>query len=291
MRSFHPFSALAVFIAMLGALMLIDSPFFIVVSLIGALLMLFSMSSPKQLRRELFTYILLFILAVLLNPLLVHRGSTPLLFVNGKAVTLEAAVFGAVNGLRLFSGILWCRGLTLVMNTERLFCITGKLSPRLTAILMMSVRFVPNLIDTSRKLDLYNPPTELENASVSRKIRRRAVLFSALVTRAIEDGMQTADSMSARGFELKGRSSYSRFHINCNDIALILLCVISLLISVFFADDASVIFYPTVCFPNYIAPTIIVSFTAAAVFIYPIVTEAVINFKRNEVCRNGSHKG
>lgn len=287
MKDFHPIAILALFSAMIGGLMISDHPIFIAVSLLGALSSLFALEPPKRLKGELFGYITLLILMMILNPLLVHRGSTPLLFINGKAITREAILFGIDSSFRLFSGILWCRGFSIAMTSERLFCLTGKLSPKLTAVLMMSVGFVPKLVEQSKRLDTFAPRSE--NSSIFCKLRRKARIFSALVTRAIEDGMQSADSMSARGFELGGRTSYSRFRIRSADIVLILLSAVSLASCLIFGRDTRIVFYPAVTFPNSPTAVFAVSASAACAFIFPIILKLTVDFKKSEVCGHGNN--
>ncbi len=45
----------------------------------------------------------LMLLMTILNPLFVHRGATPLFFINGSPITLEALAYGGVSAMMLGS--------------------------------------------------------------------------------------------------------------------------------------------------------------------------------------------
>lgn len=63
---------------MLSGLMLISNPVYTAVSLSCALTVFICVRDKRGVLRELSGYLLLFFIMALLNPLFVHRGSTPL---------------------------------------------------------------------------------------------------------------------------------------------------------------------------------------------------------------------
>ena len=86
-------------------------------------------------RRSVLFYVGLPILSGVINPIFNHNGVTVLFFLNGNPVTGEAVLNGTVLGLVISAALLWARCFTAVMDTDRLLCVTGVLSPRLSLVL------------------------------------------------------------------------------------------------------------------------------------------------------------
>ncbi|MBQ8296370.1 MAG: energy-coupling factor transporter transmembrane protein EcfT [Ruminococcus sp.] len=282
MKSFHPVTVLIFFAAMLTPLMTVNNPVYTAVLLVGAILILLQVRSGRGLLRELWGYLVIFLIMAAMNPLFVHRGSTPLFFLNGRAITLEAVVYGVCSALRLTASIIWCRAFSLVMTSEKLFCITGKLSPKISAMLTMTVRFIPDMLAQGRKINAYSRTSgEFPDDSLLSRFRRIMSVFSALVTWSIESGVQTADSMKARGFELKGRTAYSRFSYHTEDAVLLVLCIASCAAVCTISGRLNAEFYPTVKYSADTAALGAASFLSAAAYVFPTAFAMVIGLKRS----------
>ena len=64
---------------------------------------------------------------------------------------------------------------------------------------------------------------ELIRKSVD-KIKNAGRVFTAMISRSIENSMETSDSMRARGYGMKGRSSFSLFRFHTHDGILLAIC-------------------------------------------------------------------
>ncbi len=278
MRNFHPVSAAVFFAAMVIPLMIVNNPLYTVVSAAGALILLCTICGTGKALRSLWGFVGLFIIISLMNPLFVHRGSTPLFFLNGKAITLEAIWYGINSAFSLITAVLWCRSFSLVMTSERMFCIIGRFSPKIAAMLMMTVSFIPDMLGQAKKIRSYSRlsgETE-ENSSLKRVMAE----FSALVTWSIENAVQTADSMTARGFELGGRTSYSVFRFKAEDTILCVLSVISCTAALISGGDMNVQFYPIIVFPVFGGASAAVIVICAICCMYPAVFEISVSLRR-----------
>ena len=281
MKSFHPLTILIFFAAMTAPLMLVNSFALAAVACVGAVIILLSVRCRTGLVRELMGYLMIFIAMSVLNPLFVHRGSTPLFFLNGRAVTLEALLYGINSSLRLTAVLIWCRSFSLVMTSDRVFCLTGKLSPKISAMLTMAVRFIPDMLAQGRKISAYSRTSgKFHDDSFTGRLRRLMSVFSALVTWSIESGVQTADSMKARGFELSGRTAYSRFSFSAEDIVLILLSGASCAVSFFLSSKLNTEFYPKMIFSHETAAEAVSGAFTAAAYLFPAIFGFCIRCRR-----------
>lgn len=270
------------FAAMMIPLIMPANPVISIISLAGAAAVLFMTVGGKSVTRELAVCAAIFAVMTLVNPLFVHRGSTPLFFLNGRAITKEALLYGASSALRIVTALIWCRSFSVMMTSERLFCITGKLSPKITAMLSSAVRFIPEMLSQGRKIDSYSVLSgKFSEASLFSRFRRIMAVFSSLVTWSIENAVCTADSMKARGFELKGRTAYTHFRFAAEDAFLIILSVISALAAVLLVSYTQIEFYPVIDLSKVSATALSVAGGAlTAAMLFPVIFTAVIAIRR-----------
>lgn len=278
MRNFHPLTVLVFFAAMITELMAASSPILSFILLAGAYLIFLRINGIRGAVKTAFGIgIIIFILSVM-NLLFVHRGATPLFFINGKAVTLESAAYGVFSSVRLAAGILWCRNFSIIMTNDRIYCLTGKLSPKLTAMLTTAVRFIPDMISQAGKINAYTKISGKFNS----ELKRLMAVFSALVTWSIESGVHTADSMKCRGFELGGRTSYSNYTIKSEDLTLMILSIVSAILIFILSDRISLDFYPKIKNNTQIIPIAVSVISSASAFLFPIFFSIITERKRGK---------
>ena len=179
-------------------------------------------------RAYLFFFVI-FILTSLANPIFSHNGVTVLLVVNDNPITLEAVLYGVMTGIMILSVLLLFRVFGTLMTSDRLLYIFGRAFPKLGLLLSMKLRFVPlfgrqrrKIENTQRTLGLYKNENAIDN------IKGKLSVLSAMTTWGLENGIVTADSMSARGYGIKRtRTSFSMFRFERSDAMMLTLIIIS----------------------------------------------------------------
>lgn len=179
-------------------------------------------------RAYLFFFII-FILTSLANPIFSHNGVTVLLVVNDNPITLEAVLYGVMTGIMILSVLLLFRVFGTLMTSDRLLYIFGRAFPKLGLLLSMTLRFVPlfgrqrrKIENTQRTLGLYKNENAIDN------IKGKLSVLSAMTTWGLENGIVTADSMSARGYGIKRtRTSFSMFRFERSDAVMLTLIIVS----------------------------------------------------------------
>ena len=162
-------------------------------------------------------------LFALLNPLWNQHGTSVLFVINDRAVTVEALCYGAVTGLRLSGVLYWFRIFSDLMDSEKLFCLFRFLSPRIALVFSMAVRNFAVFRQQMRRIRYAQRAVGLyrENHLID-DVRGALREFSILLTWALENGIVTANSMSARGYGTGRRTSYVTYRWRFWDIALLL---------------------------------------------------------------------
>ncbi len=223
---YNPIAAAVYFICAAGVAMFTINPLLLALSCAGALSFDIALRGLRGRQGRLPLFILFAVMA-LINPLTHHNGATVLFVMNDNPVTLEALIYG-VNASAMIIGVLfWFRSFSRIMTSDRLLYLFGRLSPKAALILSMALRYVPlfgrqaKRINSAQKaLGLYKDDNAID------ALRGGLHVFSALVTWALENGITTADSMSARGYGVSRRTSYAPFRFGRADACLTLLCVL-----------------------------------------------------------------
>lgn len=214
------FAAVMVFAA------IADHPAFLLLSFSGALSFYIALKGIKALR--LFSAFLLpvWILVTLINSLTAGYGETLLFELFGKAVTLEALVYGAVSGCTFVSLSLWFFCWSEVIDEERFSFVFGKHFPAVSLTVMMILRFIPDMItDFSESFSVHKIRCGIDDRR--RRLSAAINALSGVSAASLEKSIDTAVSMKSRGYGLKGKTRFSSFVFRKDDIILIAGIIIS----------------------------------------------------------------
>lgn len=246
---FHPVSLFCYFAAVLLFTMFTQNPVLLALSLLGTVSFCTATSGVRGFLRDLKFYVPMFLIVAVTNPLFSHNGATPLFFMNDNPVTLEAVLCGVDIAAMITAVMLVCRSFSKVMESDKLLCLFGKISPKLSVVLSMSLRFIPLFKRKWREIkEAQAAMGYFREDGVANKLASYARVFSALVTWALENGADTADSMSARGYDLGARKSFALFRFTKSDVALLVLTAILSAVTLFgfAAGKMDFEFYPRV---------------------------------------------
>ncbi|MCL2106608.1 MAG: energy-coupling factor transporter transmembrane protein EcfT [Oscillospiraceae bacterium] len=224
---YHPAVNIIYFALVIGCAVVLAHPVCLALSFACAL----GYSALLSGRRALPVYLLPMLpLTALVNPLFSHEGVTILAyFPNGNPLTLESILYGISAAFLLVTVISWFSCFNAVMEGDKLVYLLGRAIPALSLVLSMALRFVPRFTAQARAIAEAQKclGRNLSRGNVFRRVRQGARILSILVTWALENAVDTADSMKSRGYGLPGRSSFSIYRIERRDklaLAFLLLC-------------------------------------------------------------------
>ena len=193
------------------------------ISLFCSVLLFCLKSRGENNKRHIYVFIL-FIVSALINPIFNHRGSTALLVINDNPITLEALIYGLCMA-GTFSAVIYMFSVfSLVMTSEKLIYVFGSVSPKSALLLSMALRYVPLFINQFKKVKQNQKAMGLfDDGNIVSRFMGNLRVFSIMVTWALENGIVTADSMSARGYSEKRRTQFSFFAFTKFDAAFLAL--------------------------------------------------------------------
>ncbi len=284
MRFFSEYNPIAVaiyYLAVVVIIMFCMNPILIFLSLLGAIT-LFTMQSVGSSKASHFAFFVLFLITAIINPLVSHNGVTVLLVMNNSPITLEAVLYGICAASMIIASIYWFRSFTIVMTDDKLLYVFGKLSPKLSLVLSMGLRYVPLFAahakktrDAQKALGVYNEDNIIDKTKSSVRV------FSVMVTWALENGIITADSMSARGYGVTKRTHFSIFKFKKSDLILLVssLLLFGLTLVSIGAGALDFEFYPSIKMAKTSALSIIGYLSYALLAFLPTFIDAKENIK------------
>ena len=241
-------------------------PVLLGISFFGAVFCTGMLTGLRKLLQSLALSIPIMVIIAVINPMLVHRGVTVLFFLNGNPVTLEAVLYGAAAAVMIIAVYYWFKCYSLVMTSDKIIFLFGRIAPRLSLVLSMTLAFIPKLLKQYKKINTVQKSMGIYTSkSLTDRIASRFRIISALVGWALENSIETADSMNARGYGLKGRTSYSIYSWTRQDLSVLFFLFVA-----FAAAITGMALSPTVAYyPDFTAvdlsPMAVVSFAAVGV--------------------------
>ena len=232
------------YLAAAGICMFTMDPMLLIISALGALISLGVTGCIGQWRIHLYG-LLLFAGMTIINPFVSHHGATVLLVINHNPITLEALIYGAAAGGMIVTVMTWFRAFTAVMTSDKLLYIFGSLSPKLALLLSMALRYVPLFARQAQQVSRSQTALGLyKEDNIVDRLRGGMRVFSVMVTWTLENGIITADSMTARGYGVGQRTRFSIFRWTRQDVLLLVLTLLLAALSLWGAAGRTVSYYP-----------------------------------------------
>lgn len=248
-NEYHPITIMFYFISVIIVTMITMNPTILICSFLGAMFMNILCENVKKTIKKAIYGMLVVLFVGLINPVFVHEGKTVLIYVNDKAITFEAIIYGFVSGLMLVTVFIWSSSINKVMSTDKYIYLTSHFFVNIGLVLSMTFRMIPLLLRQYQKID---EAQRVVGLYAGRKkmdlIREKINVFSITISWALENAMITSDSMKARGYGKSKRTHFHLYKIKQKDIVVIsiIFIYILLLVGIWRKEILNFYFYPVI---------------------------------------------
>ena len=252
----HPLVSFLFFAAAITFSFLLPQPVCVAIGLLCALANGLYLNGKKAVSLSLKFLLPASLFIIFINPLVNHRGATVLCYLPwGNPLTLESFLYGFVSAAVISSAALWFSSFNAVITSDKIIFLFGKISPALSLILAMALRFIP--LFTMRFKETMKAQRQMTRAATagskaSRKLlaRFKAVsgVFSAMIGWSMENAIETSDSMKSRGYGLKGRTAFALYRFHMSDAAALSVIVFetAALCALLFGGQLKFRYFPSV---------------------------------------------
>ncbi|MBR6574878.1 MAG: energy-coupling factor transporter transmembrane protein EcfT [Clostridia bacterium] len=218
--TYHPVVNFLFFAEVLGFSMFLLHPLCLAISLFCAVGYALCLNGKKALGFCLKGILPMMVFTAILNPMFSHEGITILTWLpSGNPLTLESILYGLAAAGMLAAVVLWFSCFNSVITSDKFVYLFGRVIPALSLVLSMALRFVPRFkaqlrVVTRAQKCIGKDPSR---GGLVHRIRCAGAILSVMVTWALENGIDTADSMKSRGYGLPGRTAFSIYRFDKRD--------------------------------------------------------------------------
>ena len=249
---FHPIVNGTFFVLAIGITMFSMSPWFLAITFIMAWIYSVVLRGQAAVKMNCIFIFWTVVIMAIVNVFFTHDGETVLLYIHGNAITMEALIYGVSAAVMLSAVLIWFTCFNVIITAEKLIYIFGRTAPVFGLTLSMIFRYIPLLRQRYREIHMGQQclgESELNDRGrlpFGKRLRRAGKNVSILISWSLESSIESADSMEARGYGLKGRTSFHLYRFDRRDALLeIWLCLLGA-ISVIgcVLNKTDVYFYP-----------------------------------------------
>lgn len=231
-HSFHPYAQFLYYTGATALVMLYKHPVFLFSGAVILIIFNFQLDRGKTLKKWLVMYFFLAGFFLVLNPFLNHRGTHILFYLGANPIMFEAIMSGIISFLSILTILILFTSYNLVITAERFLFIFSRWLPQWALLTMISMRFVPLLRRRLQEIENVQRGKGLSvtEGKLKEKVKNGVNLLQILLTWSLDEAVQTADSMSARGYGMMKRSTYNPYKMKGKDwLAISYLLIFAIL--------------------------------------------------------------
>ena len=275
--TYHPAINFGFFCAVIGFGIFLRHPVFLGTALAASAAYALMLGGRGTLKFIAFFVTPMVVVFTVVNPLVNARGETILFFTKYSYVTLEAVLYGLLSGVMLGVVLLWFSCYNNVMTSDKFAYLFGRVMPAISLIFSMVMRFVPNFKMQIVKISNAQKciGRDVSNGTKKEKIRHGLKILSIMFTWALENAIDTADSMRSRGYGLKDRSAFSIYRFDTRDTAAaaFLAVMTGIVLAGAATGRCAIEFYPAIVMAQTDAATLLVYAAYICLCFFPVATE------------------
>lgn len=243
----HPSVIFTYFCAVIILSMSTLNPVFVLLSLAGSSALLIATAGLRKWWRTLALFSPAIIIIGAANFFFNRVGETILFSWGSWNFSLEALIYGITSGFMLLSVIFWFMCYQELMTNDKFLALFSRIAPTTSLVISMIFRYIPQLKEQGRSVALAQK-TLLGDAPSN---KRGAVTYGARITSilmgwSLEQSIETADSMRARGYGSHKRTTFNPYVFTVDDGVTITLLVVlfALSLGAVLLNLNSIMFYP-----------------------------------------------
>lgn len=234
--SIHPLPSFLYYIGAIILTMTFYHPIFLFTGLLILIAINFIQNKGKKLKSYSKFYLFMAIIIVILNPIISSRGETVLFYIFDKVITLESFLYGVCTMLSLISIMILFLSYNMIITDDKFMYLFSGILPKTSFLVMMTMRFVPLFKRRAEEIAIAQKLKggETHKNSFKDKIKEGMQTLNILVTWSLEEAIQTARSMRARGYgATQDRTFYFNYRMDTLDIIVLIAIIVVIFILLF----------------------------------------------------------
>lgn len=275
--TYHPIINFGFFCAVIGIGIFLQHPVYLAIAVVASLVYAVMLGGKGTLKFAAFFILPMILVFAVVNPLVNPRGETVLFYTQHSQITAEAVIYGITAGFLLASILLWFTSYNKIMTSDKFVYLFGRIMPAISLIFSMVMRFVPNFKMQIQKISTAQKciGRDVSNGTTKEKAKHGIKILSIMFTWALENAIDSADSMRSRGYGLKDRSTFSIYRFDARDtmaaIFLLIMTVVVIIGAVL--GKCSIEFYPVIVMAEFDISMLLVCIAYFCLCFFPVAVE------------------
>lgn len=219
-RELHPWAA--VIYLLMSLILIMTSPYNNRMILVFALLSINCICSlgAKKYFKSLKFYIVMILFLAVFNMMFNPKGNTPFLYINDRPFTKEALLYGIYMGFMVSAVFAWFQLFQDIFDNRKITYLIGSRLPVTGLIISMVFCYYEKFLTKIDKIKEVWDTYAIEAAKDP--LKKAGIILSVLLSVMLEDSVDTAMSMNARGYGKGKRTNYTQYSIQTMDVILLI---------------------------------------------------------------------
>lgn len=273
-KYYHPAVIFLYFLSVIGFTMATMNPIFVALSFIFGSVYYISLRGSISFFKHFAGYTILLFVITAANTLFNGLGLTVIMTFGERFITLEALVFGVCSAGVLISVLQWFACYNEVMTSDKFLNLFGRILPTVSMMIALIFRYIPETVRKSRQINCAQVAlSQGGSENKKHKFMRGIRMMSILMSWSLENSIETADSMNARGYSSgKKRTKCSNEKLALRDVISIVILLILTAVNLYcmISKVNHFDFYPFIELPKIEIWVILVY---VILLIYPLILE------------------
>ncbi len=177
----------------------------------------------------------------------------------------------------------WFSCYNVVMTSDKFIYLFGKIIPSMSLILSMVFRFVPKFQKQIEKVSNAQKciGRDITNGSIFNRTHHGMKILSVMTTWALENSVETADSMRSRGYGLRGRNNFSIYRFDTRDkvMAILMSAMGLVVVAGIVSKTVYFLYYPMIVINEVTISSALVYLCYGVLCLLPVVINVIEDIK------------
>ena len=220
----HPAVTTVWFVITVGITMFANEPVLLIMCLFLSAVYRILLNGVKDIKPTIYITLFMIIFVSVTNGIFTHNGATVLFYIGKNRITAEAFAFGAVMSVMFSTVLLWLVSFSVITTSDKLIYIFGSFLPVIGLVISIIFRSIPLL--RKRFADIDSAQKAMgrgREKNLIKRVRQYTKELSILTAWSLEASIDTADSMTARGYGTGRRTGFHLFRFRARDLFMLVV--------------------------------------------------------------------
>lgn len=233
--------------------MLLMHPIYLAITFVTSMVW-YTMLPSKNKFKSILLFGFIFLSTVLINALINTSGETIAFEIFNRIISVEALCYGMAVATMITAVLMWFSNYNLIVGTEKFLFLFGKIVPTFALTFVITLQLIPKFQRKIQQISRAQKAIGMDytTGAINKRLKVIVRILSILLTWALENSIETADIMKARGYGLANKTSFSLYKFEKKDWLFLFILAFLIVFQIYglFLGVTNFTYYPQIQSPN-----------------------------------------